>query len=351
MQIIRYLLYPLSLFYGLAVYIRNKCYDIGLLPSRQFDIPVICIGNLEVGGSGKTPFTEYLVQLLQKNISLATLSRGYGRITVGFRWVDALDDVSLCGDEPLQIKQNFPAIGVAVCENRVLAIHRIKDNYDAVIMDDAYQHRAVKAGLSILLFDYNRLNSNKLLLPAGNYRESYASRKRADILIVTKCPENIEATEKVKIIKNIAPFAYQKVLFAGIAYADKLQPVLHGIDTILLNNISAHTTILLITGIAKPGLLLAKLKTISTHIIHHAYADHHTFTLGNVSKLVSQFKAIPTQHKIILTTQKDATRLNNPKFEQQLVGLPLYKVKINMIFANDDKLILENTVLQYVSKY
>jgi tetraacyldisaccharide 4'-kinase len=351
MQTIRYILYPFSLLYGLGVYIRNKCYAIGLLKSSEFDIPVISIGNLEVGGSGKTPFTEYIVRLLYKKNSVATLSRGYGRVTVGFRWVDAVDDASLCGDEPLQIKNNFPDIGVAVCEDRAQGVNRIKDTHDIVIMDDADQHQAVKPGLSILLFDYNRVNNNRLLLPAGNYREPFASRKRADVLVITKCPYVISASDKAQIIKKIKPFKHQKVLFSGIAYADELQAVLHHKDTFLMAHITPNTSILLLTGIAKPELLLAKLKSKTPLIIHHKYADHHKFSQKNINKLINQFKAIKAAQKIIITTQKDAMRLKNPAFEQQLLGLPLYQININMVLLGDDKLILENTILDYVNKY
>ncbi|TAF44036.1 MAG: tetraacyldisaccharide 4'-kinase [Sphingobacteriales bacterium] len=351
MQFIRYLLYPLSVLYGLGVVIRNKCYDAGLLKSKKFDTPVIVIGNLEVGGSGKTPFTEYLVNLVQTNNNVATLSRGYGRITQGFRWVDMDDDASLCGDESLQIKNNFPDIGVAVCEDRVMGIQTIKDNYEIIILDDAYQHRAVKAGLSILLFDYNSLKNSRLLLPTGNYREPFWGRKRANVLVITKCPSDISESEKATIIKNIKPFAHQKVLLSGIAYADECQALIPKKDNYLLSNISTDTTVLLLTGIAKPELLYTEIKRKTSLVTHIQFADHYLYTQSDINKLLREFKAIKSPKKIILTTQKDAMRLKSATFEKQLLALPIFKVNIKMVFWGDDKLILENTVLDYVNKY
>lgn len=351
MQIIRYLLFPFSLLYGFITWVRNKLYDFGILKSHTFDIPVLSVGNLEVGGSGKTPATEYLVKLLEPKFSLATLSRGYGRITSGFRWVDASDNASLCGDEPLQIILNYPNVGVAVCEDRVRGVNLIKDTHDLVILDDAYQHRAIKPGLSILLFDFNRLNHPRFILPTGNYREFFGGRKRADILVVTKCPTTLLATEKKLIIKKLKPYSHQKVIFSFIAYADDLKPLTKGIDKISASSISQKTAVLLLTGIAKPQPLLDKIREKTPNITHHNYPDHHNFTSKNILKLVNNFKAIKAEHKIIITTQKDAIRLKDAAFEQQLNNLPIYYWQIGMAFADDDRLTFEETVANYVNKY
>lgn len=351
MQIIRYILLPFSFIYGFIIWFRNKLYDFGVLKSHSFDIPVIAIGNLEVGGSGKTPATQYLVNFLQNKHSLATLSRGYGRITSGFRWVDVSDNASLCGDEPLQIKLNYPNIGVAVCEDRVKGINRIKDTHDLVILDDAYQHRAITPGLSILLFDFNRLNFPRFLLPTGNYREFFSGRKRADLLIVTKCPTTLNETQKLLITKKIKPFAHQKVIFSFIAYADYLQPVINGLPKISATSISAKTAVLLLTGIAKPQPLFDKISEKTQNITHHNYPDHHTFTSKNILKLVNDFKAIKDDHKIVITTQKDAIRLMDVSLEKYLNQLPIYYWQISMAFGTNDELILEKTVTNYVGKY
>lgn len=351
MQIIRFLLFPISFIYGFIVWVRNKMYDFGMLKSYSFDIPVLSVGNLEVGGSGKTPATEYLVKLLEPKFSVATLSRGYGRLTSGFRWVDVSDNASLCGDEPLQIKLNHPNIGVAVCEGRVKGVNRIKDTHDLVILDDAYQHRAIKPGLSILLFDFNRLNHNRVMLPTGNYREFFSGRKRADILVVTKCPTTLTDSEKQLIVKKLKPFNHQKFIFSYIAYADDLQPVIHGIKKISISTISPKTAVLLLTGIAKSQPLLDKIKEKTQNITHHNYPDHHNFSSKNILKLVNNFKALKAQHKIIITTQKDAIRLKDAAFEQHLNNLPIYYWQIGMAFADNDKLTFEKTVANYVNKY
>ena len=351
MQIFRYILFPFAIIYGFVVWFRNKLYNFGIFKSHTFDIPVISVGNLEVGGSGKTPATEYLVKLLESKFSLATLSRGYGRITSGFRWVDAADNANLCGDEPLQIKLNYPNVGVAVCEDRVKGANRIKDTHNLIILDDAYQHRAIKPGLSILLFDFNRLNHSRFMLPTGNYREFFSGRKRADILVVTKCPVILNDFDKQLIIKKLKPFNHQKVIFSFIAYADDLQPLTKGIDKILASGITQKTAVLLLTGIAKPQLLIDKIKEKTTNITHHNYPDHHNFTSKNILKLVNNFKALNAEHKVIITTQKDAIRLMDASFEQHLYNLPIFYWQINMAFSPNDKLILHKIVTDYVGKY
>lgn len=351
MQIIRFLLFPISIIYGFIVWVRNKMYDFGILKSYSFEMPVLSVGNLEVGGSGKTPTTDYLVKFLAPKFSVATLSRGYGRITSGFRWVDVSDNASLCGDEPLQIKLNNPNIGVAVCEDRVKGVSIIQDTHDLVILDDAYQHRAIKPGLSILLFDFNSLNQNTLLLPAGNYREFFSGSKRADILVVTKCPTFLTDSDKQLIATNLKLYNHQKIIFSYIAYADKLHPLTNGKKEILVSSINSKTAVLLLTGIAKPQLLIEKIKEKTQNITHHYYPDHHNFNSKNILKLVKVFSTLNAQHKIIITTQKDAIRLKDVGFEQQLNNLPIYYWQIDMAFANNDKLIFEKTITNYVNKY
>ena len=350
MLIIRKLLFPVSLIYGLVILLRNKLYDCGFLKSISFDIPIISVGNLEVGGSGKTPATEYLINLLSQDFKLATLSRGYGRSTKGFRWVNTFDNASLCGDEPLQIKKNHPTVGVAVCEDRVKGIMKIKEDYDLVVLDDAYQHRALKPGLSILLFDYNKLSDSKMMLPTGNYRESFRGRNRADIIIVTKSPLNLAEPDRFSIIKSLKPFKHQTVLFSSIAYADELHAVYDEANTLSINKITPETSVLLLTGIAKPEPLLAKIGEKTTLINHHHYPDHHRFCQKNILKLVNDFKMMKMANKVIITTQKDAMRLKDG-FKTELNGLPLYYWRIKMSFIGRDQLIFEEKISQYVSKY
>ncbi|MFD2145663.1 tetraacyldisaccharide 4'-kinase [Mucilaginibacter antarcticus] len=199
MKHLRALLLPFSFLYGLIVIVRNFLYDAGLFKSRRFDLPVISVGNLEVGGAGKSPMTEYLIQLLKDHYKLATLSRGYGRATKGFQIATATATASQVGDEPAQFKHKFPDVTVAVCEQRVDGITQLQHDHDLILLDDAYQHRAVKPGLSILLFDYNSLNNQRWVLPAGNYREPFFGKWRAGIIIITKCPADMPQQELEKL--------------------------------------------------------------------------------------------------------------------------------------------------------
>lgn len=336
-QQIRKLLLPISLLYGIVIFFRNKLYDWGIFKSQTFNIPIISVGNLEVGGSGKTPMVEYLIHLLKNDFKLATLSRGYGRKTRGFRWVTPNESAELTGDEPLQISQKFPEISVAVCENRVFGIQEIQKEHQLVLMDDAYQHRAVKPGLSILLFDYHQIKKTRFLLPAGNYREFFNGRERADVLIITKCPLGITSAERKQLQQIISPFSHQKLFFSGIKYAEELNAVFTK-EQLPIETIDKNWTILLLTGIAKPAPLLNELKEYSQNILHHAYADHHQFSQKNMLKLVADFEAIKSDKKIIITTEKDAVRLKTDKFAGLLNNLPIYQwsIKVNFLYNTDE---------------
>lgn len=349
MKLLRYLLLPISLLYGLVVFIRNKFYDFGILKSHSFSIPIISIGNLEVGGSGKTPMVEYLIKLL-KSYSVSTLSRGYGRKTKGFRWVVENDNPILSGDEPLQIKNKFPEISVAVCENRVFAINKIKGNHELVIMDDAYQHRAVKPGLSLLLFDYNTFDSFRLMLPAGNYRELFAGRKRADFMVVTKTPENLSLSKQQNIERQLSPLANQKVFFSYIKYSENWVNIFNG-EILALKKIRSDTTVLLITGIAKSKPLVEKTNEYFSDIIHHSYEDHHQFSEKNMRKLVSDFNQLKGKEKIIITTQKDAVRLRTDEYKKLIGYLPIYEWPIETAFHNNGASNFDNDILEYVKKH
>jgi len=216
MKYLRWLLLPFSLLYGLAVIVRNWCYDAGFMKSRRFDLPVICVGNLEVGGAGKSPMTEYLIRLLKGDHKVATLSRGYGRETKGFLTAANTTTAIQLGDEPSQFARKFPDITVAVCEDRAEGIMRLQASHDLILLDDAFQHRAVKAGLNILLFDYNQLQQPKLLLPAGNLREPFSGRWRADIIVVTKSPADVTGEQQAACYNIIQPLNWQPLLFTAI---------------------------------------------------------------------------------------------------------------------------------------
>ncbi len=345
MKYLRWLLLPFSLLYGLVVIVRNWCYDAGVFKSYQFKKPVISVGNLDVGGAGKSPMTEYLIRLLKADYKLATLSRGYGRETKGYL-VSEMPLASQIGDEPAQFKQKFPDITVAVCEKRVEGIGRLLPDHDLVLMDDAYQHRAAEPGLSILLFDYNRINEPHLLLPAGNLREPFSGRWRAQIIIISKCPIQLTGGEKVKLFDKVRPLPYQSLFFTSIAY-QQLEDLKGNVANVAIDK---DTTIFLLTGIANANPLLKHLGSLTPHIIHHKYPDHHPFTLKNIAKLADEYSACESHKKIIVTTEKDAQRLAQPAFSAG-TELPVFVIPIRVEFLNGDGSKFDQLIIDYVREH
>ncbi|HEY8930857.1 MAG TPA: tetraacyldisaccharide 4'-kinase [Mucilaginibacter sp.] len=368
MKYLRWLLLPFSLLYGLVVIMRNWFYDAGLFKSYRFTKPVISVGNLEVGGAGKSPMTEYLIRLLKSDYKLATLSRGYGRETKGFLLRESQESrarnqeenyspltthhslATQIGDEPAQFKHKFPDITVAVCEDRVTGINNLLPDHDLILMDDAYQHRAVEPGLSILLFDYNRINEPHFLLPAGDMREPMNGRWRAQIIIISKCPAVLSAEEKTAIAYKIEPLPYQQLFFTSIAYqpletmAGKTAPV----------NIDNDSTVFLLTGIANAQPLLKYLNSFTLHIVHHNYPDHHPFTPKNISKLAAEYAAHPSQKKLIVTTEKDAQRLEESWLnagEPDAGTLPVFVIPIRVEFLDGSGSQFDKIVIDYVREH
>jgi len=361
MKYLRWLLFPFSLIYGLVVIIRNWCYDTGYFKSYKFTKPVISVGNLDVGGAGKSPMTEYLVRLLKDDHKLATLSRGYGRKTKGYigSRVKSQEsgvrgkETSLAeqlGDEPSQFHHKFPDITVAVCEKRVAGIKKLISHHDIILMDDAYQHRAVEPGLSILLFDYNRLNEPHLLLPAGNLREPFSGRWRAQVIVISKCPSSLTDNDKVAAAQRIKPLPYQSLFFTLIAY--QLPQTLSGAPANV--SIDKDTTVFLLTGIANTRPLLQYIGGITPHVIHHNYPDHHQFTLKNIAKLAGEFAACPAQKKMIITTEKDAQRLDDSWFQSpQSVAyeLPVFVIPIKVEFLDGTGQQFDQLITDYVREH
>jgi tetraacyldisaccharide 4'-kinase len=347
MNYLRLLLLPFSLLYGLVITIRNWCYDAGLLKSRAFEMPVISVGNLEVGGAGKSPMTEYLVRLLKDSFNLATLSRGYGRETKGYIKAKTTAASTEIGDEPAQFKHKFPDVTVAVCEDRVAGIEHLEADHDLVILDDAYQHRAVRPGLSILLFDYQHLQQPHFLLPAGNLRESFSGRWRSDIMVITKCPHNLTFDDMNRAYYRVEPNNSQPVFFTSITY----QPLQDITGKPVNYTIDADTTVFLLTGIANPKPLVQHLKSLSGNIIHHNYPDHHRFSLKNISKLADEFTACSTQKKIIITTEKDAQRLGVHDLAGTIEKLPVWVLPIGISFLNNGQQEFDQMILNYVREH
>lgn len=299
MKNLRKLLYPFTLVYGLIVWLRNKFFDWNLLQSKKYDFPVICVGNLSVGGTGKTPMIEYLIRLLKEKHKVATLSRGYKRKTKGYFLLDKQDKAEDTGDEPLQFKTKYPEVHVAVDEDRRNGIaHLRKENPlpEVVLLDDAFQHRKVKPGFSIVLTSYDALYTDDLLLPAGNLRESKSGAKRADSIVVTKCPPQLSSEERKAIKKRINPIAKQTVHFSFIAYADHIT---NSKKTIQLNSLKQKFC--LVTGIANPKPLVDYLATHDLKFNHKRFPDHHNFSKNEIDDLKKE--------DFILTTEKDYMRL------------------------------------------
>jgi len=344
MKYLRWLLLPFSLLYGLVVIIRNWFYDAGMLKSHAFNIPVICVGNLDIGGAGKSPMTEYLIRLLKDENKLATLSRGYGRNTRGYLIAATTASATEFGDEPAQFKQKFPDVTVAVCESRVPGIQHLKADHDLVILDDGYQHRAVKPGFSILLFDYTRLDEPHFVLPAGNLREPFSGRWRADVLVVSKCPESLAENDYQLATDKLQPLPFQNVFFTSISYQG-----LHNRDgSRSAFKLTEDTTVFLLTGIANPAPLLQHLKTFTSIIHHHNYPDHHPYSLKNISKLALEFRNATAQKKVIITTEKDAQRLERPELQEILQSLPVLVLPIVIRFHGNSGEQFDELVTTYV---
>jgi tetraacyldisaccharide 4'-kinase len=347
MEILKFLLLPFSLLYGIVIACRNWLYDSGIFPSAESKTSVIAIGNLSAGGTGKSPMTEYLIRLLQEKFLLATLSRGYKRHTSGFLIAERDSTSFQVGDEPLQFKKKFPDIIVSVDENRKQGIEKLLDKFPelkVILLDDAFQHRKVKPGLSILLTDYSKMFYDDFLLPAGTLREWAGGKKRADIFVVTKCPENLTPVEKRIILKKIGPDPHQHVLFSHIKYGE---PIAAFTSRPLLFNTTDLTAVLL-TGISNPRPLEDFLEKKKVKIISQKYPDHHEYTLVEVTQLIEIFNKIPGTNKVIITTEKDAMRLDQPGLVEVLHKLPMYYIPIETTFDEKEKNEFDQLITEYV---
>ncbi|NNM22250.1 MAG: tetraacyldisaccharide 4'-kinase [Flavobacteriaceae bacterium] len=329
----RKLLFPFSVLYDGVTSLRNLAYDKGWLESKRYEIPVICVGNLSVGGTGKSPMVAYLVEFLRKDFKVAVLSRGYKRKTRGFREVEVTSTVEEVGDEPLQFKQNFPKITVAVCEDRQEGIERLKEQAGLVILDDAFQHRKVDASLTILLTPFHDLFIDDLLLPAGNLRESRKGAKRADIIIVTKCPEDASYARLNEIQYELNLLPHQQVFFSRISY-DQL--IYGETETLPLEYLS-DKPFTLVTGIANPQPLLDHLQRKGYEFQYKRFGDHHAFSESEIHAL--------RQHEIILTTEKDYMRL-----QPKLGKFALYYLPIKTEILNGKDPALKRNILYGIKK-
>lgn len=342
---LRLVLWPFSLIYGLIIRVRNGMYDRGIFKSTTFSFPVIVIGNLAVGGTGKSPMTEFLIRLLNDKYKIATLSRGYGRNTSGFLYVNRSDSPQKVGDEPLQFKSKFPGITVAVCEDRVFGLKNLQGDHQVVILDDAYQHRALTPGLSILLIEYQSLLQTKLLLPAGDFRDTFSQRKRADIIIVSKCPYPLVSEKEDEVLARLKARTNQSVFFSYLKYDHPY--------TVFVNEskqipITIDDDILLVTGIANPQPLEGYLQSRCKSLKSIQYSDHHNFSERDIHHIIDGYNAIRSLKKYILTTEKDYQRLKEFSHDFTAVGAPEIRViSIETSFHNDGKMAFSSLVHQY----
>ena len=343
----RYLLFPFSLIYGGVVWLRNKLFDWNILKSASFNFPLICVGNLATGGTGKTPMTEYLVESLIPKYKTATLSRGYKRKTKGFSIANDLSTAIEIGDEPMQFHQKFPNVTVAVGEERLVAIPQLlhqRPDTQVIVLDDAFQHRTVKAGLNILLTDYQNLYTRDLLLPAGDLRDVKSSAKRADIIIVTKCKTELSQDEKAILIKELDPLPHQQVFFTEIAYA---QP--YHLFHKTAGDINASQDVLLLCGIANPKPLMSFL-TKHVHLYEMIrYADHHIFNSEDLKDIKKQFDKLDPSHRVIFTTEKDGVRLE--KFRKELADYPIYVLPIKHRFLFNEQGKFDQLVDEFIARF
>lgn len=346
---------PLSAMYGFATEIRNFLFDFSIIKSEVFNVPVISIGNLAAGGTGKTPHTEFFLSVLRKSFNCSVLSRGYRRETKGFFEVNEQSNFRQTGDEPLQIARKFVGANVAVDENRVNGIKKLLAKYpetSVIILDDAFQHRQVKPSLSVLLTSYGRIFTDDYLLPAGFLRERRKNYKRADIIIVTKCPDDIETDDLKAIGKKINPHQHQKLFFSGLEYSD-LIPVFKTYNNEILNCSDLkkqETTGLIVTGIASPKEFEKKTSEICHKTVTVSFPDHHNFNKSDIWKIEQKFREIQTKNKIIITTEKDAIRLYDNIYLSDQIKKHVYYIEIKVkILDNKEKLFIK-TITDHVGK-
>ena len=339
--------YVLSLLYGNVTEIRNRMFDKGILKSKSFDVPVISVGNLAVGGTGKTPHTEFLLQNLSNKFKMAVLSRGYRRTTKGFVLADKNSSAATIGDESFQIYSKFPNVTVAVDEKRAHGIEEIlklKTDTELIILDDAFQHRYVKPGLSILLTDYSNLYVNDSMMPYGNLREWKSNSRRADFVLVTKCPPETQNSDFKIIKQKLSLKQHQKLFFSAFEYGE-IYPVFGKNGEI--TEIDAETTVFLLTGIVKPQPMADYLLNFTEKTMPYFFPDHHDFTPNELEEMDRHFEKIKGK-KLILTTEKDAARLKSIDFLSERIKENLFALPLEVKILNNEQDIFIQKIENYV---
>ncbi|MCR4852407.1 MAG: tetraacyldisaccharide 4'-kinase [Prevotella sp.] len=349
---IREWLLPFSWLYGVGVGVRNQLFDMGILKSRSFKVPVISVGNITVGGSGKTPHVEYLIRLLEDKVKVAVLSRGYKRKSRGYVLADKDTMMRDIGDEPYQMFTKYPNAFIAVDADRCRGIERLTTDEttketDVILLDDAYQHRYVKPGVNILLVDYHRLIIYDKLLPAGRLREPKQEKNRADIVIVTKCPRNLKPMEYRVLTRALNLYPYQKLFFTTLKYGD-LKPLYQGGNK-KIDSITPEQNILLLTGIASPKQMIIDLEPYTKNITPLVFPDHHQFKKKDIRRINETFEAMPSP-KMIITTEKDNARLFGIEGLSDEVRQNIYMLPVEIEFMLNQQEEFNDKIIGYVTK-
>ena len=346
-SVVRIFLYPIALLYGAIVWLRNRMYDTKFFTSIEFSVPVITVGNLSTGGTGKTPHVEYLIRLLQYRFQPATMSRGYKRHTQGFLLADAHTNALRIGDEPMQYHIKFPELVVSVAEERMIGIPALlqrRPDVDVIVLDDAYQHRSVKAGMNILITDYSRPFYKDHILPFGSLRESRTAYKRANIIIASKCPTDLSDAQAKEIEEHINPIASQQVFFTCIQYDAPFDFVTNEAVNLKDKNI------ILVCGIARPEPLVEYLKQNAADVHTLTYPDHHYFVTDNLEEMKAAYNNWDVANKIIVTTEKDAARLHlhMDKLRAWDITIAVLPIKVEVLFNKGEQ--LDNTIITYTER-
>ncbi|MCR5130827.1 MAG: tetraacyldisaccharide 4'-kinase [Prevotella sp.] len=348
-------LLPLSWAYGSVVRLRNQMFDLGILKSRAYNIPVIAVGNITVGGAGKTPHVEHLVRLLKEKIKVGVLSRGYKRKSKGYVLADDDSTVRDIGDEPCQMKRKFSDIYVAVDKKRRNGIERLTNDeetndVDVILLDDAYQHRYVKPGINILLVDYHRLIIYDKMLPAGRLREPSKGKQRADMVIVTKCPKDLKPMEYRVLTKALDLYPYQALYFTTLDY-DSLVPLFPDENKGEIKKMTdlKDQNVLLLTGIASPRQMIDDLEPLCKSITPLTFGDHHNYRQKDIRRINDTLEALPSP-RLIITTEKDAVRLHEVEGLSEEARQSLYALPIRIRFMLDQEENFNQKILSYVQK-
>lgn len=350
LKLLSILLLPFALLYGLIVMVRNYFFDWGILKSVSFNKPIICVGNITVGGTGKTPHVEYLLRQLSKDFKIATLSRGYGRKTKGFYYVEEKSSTNDVGDEPLQMKLKFPMVNVAVDGDRRNGIARLineNSNLDLIILDDAMQHRWVKPGFTVLLIDYNRLITRDFFMPLGRLRDSVKEKRRAEVVIITKCPLELNSEQMSAVKNELNLHTNQNIYFTGIGYGEP-QPVFaeYGKQLVL----SDQQDIFAFAGIANPTFFYSYIKSKAKLIETYTFADHFTFSESKISPIFENYLKYESLDKSIVTTEKDAARIRGLKNLGEEFKKALFYIPIEIKFIDNQENSFINQILTYARK-